>query len=854
VEPIMPRVTSCPAPHTLEQFALGKLPDFASATLNDHLAGCTICSDAVEGLKKSSLGGQTGQNGADPTRISTEQFPFLSRAENANELGRLGQYRILKVLGEGGMGIVFQAQDATLERLVALKVMKPQTSTSDVSRKRFNQEARAAASIQHDHIVTIYHVGEDNGIPYLAMPFLQGESLENRLRRSSRLPVAEILRIGREVAEGLAAAHARGMIHRDIKPANIWLEDLGSDIPPRVKILDFGLARVGGDQFQHLTRTGVVMGTPGYMAPEQARGLEGIDHRCDLFSLGCVLYHMATGREPFRGEDVMATLMALALEEPPPIRQFNPEAPQALADLVSKLMAKNPDERPTSIGGVCKALATMEQSLHQPAPIKLPQKTGLSGERKSRLDSSLARPEAPRPSRQSQQPKSSPDAAAQIPTTPLVKPPLSGNGHQSPEAGTTNEGGPADNALSPNLENTGIDSVGTESDPTLGPCPRCGALRNSPAAKGWCLSCGYFPEEEKAPVPVEEKTKGVPKWCWYLLAGAVVVIVVSILGDLMLPKHCYARAWWGTLQLGLGIVIVVIADILAFLFVLPTGSSVSFVDMLLPIQLWISTFEELPKTRRPVCLLGWGLTTMLCAVLLVGGQLYWFKKHPIHNSATASTSKKDEEQEKDELDAEVEPFDSPEGAMEKKEELEGVDTDDETDTDKDSSRPLRSRYVVVGYIPGASSWPPKAKTSFKACNRSSSPPARSPRRKHPGSFPGSRSLPTLRPRPATSKPSGWSPNNPAGLLTTRSTKTARYKIQPSRNGTSRRSRPRPSQTMNDESAALLCTVHRSNHLRHLFHARLLRRRPLVHRTKKCCGPWNANRFITRTKGRSGSTP
>src|SRR5947209_479290 len=280
--------------------------------------------------------------------------------------------------------------------------MKPEASSSAVARKRFNQEARAAASIQHDHIVTIYHVGEDNGIPYLAMPFLAGESLESRLRRSSRLSVPEILRIGREIADGLGAAHARGLIHRDIKPANIWLEDL-PDVPPRVKILDFGLARVASDQFQHLTRTGSVMGTPGYMAPEQARGGERIDHRCDLFSLGCVLYHMATGREPFRRDDVMATLMALALDEPLPIRQFNPEAPQALVDLVNKLMSKAADGRPALMGTVSKTLTEIARSLYgcnatAPTEKDLAQKTRLSGEATPQVgvpQSGLDKPQAP---------------------------------------------------------------------------------------------------------------------------------------------------------------------------------------------------------------------------------------------------------------------------------------------------------------------------------------------------------------------------------------------------------------------------------------------------------------------------
>src|SRR5262249_38120785 len=150
-------------------------------------------------------------------------------------------------------------------------------------------------------------------------------------------------------------------------------------------------------------------------------------------------------------------------------------------------------------------------------------------------------------------------------------------------------------------------------------CPRCGTPYANSANKGWCLSCGYFPEKEEATGPAVEKIPAFGPWCWYLLAGVVGIIVISTLGEVMLPRHCLARAWWGTSQLGLGIVIVIFADILAYLYVLPTGTQVSFVEALFPVQLWVSTFELLPKTRKPVCLLGWGVTTILAAVFLVGG-------------------------------------------------------------------------------------------------------------------------------------------------------------------------------------------------------------------------------------------
>src|SRR5262249_3113943 len=163
---------------------------------------------------------------------------FLAPPEAGDELGRLGKYRILKILGRGGMGVVYQAEDPVLKRAVAIKAMLPNLADSASANQRFLREARALAAVEHDHIVRIYQVDEDRGIPFLAMEFLKGAPLEERLKRGEELPIRETLRVGREVAEALAAAHAAGLIHRDIKPSNIWLGQRKN----RVKILDFGPA------------------------------------------------------------------------------------------------------------------------------------------------------------------------------------------------------------------------------------------------------------------------------------------------------------------------------------------------------------------------------------------------------------------------------------------------------------------------------------------------------------------------------------------------------------------------------------------------------------------------------------
>jgi hypothetical protein len=287
-----------------------------------------------------------------------ELLQFLAPAEGPDELGRLGPYRILAILGHGGMGVVYKAEDVQLERLVALKAMLPGLAASAANRQRFLREARAAAKIEHDHIVSIYQVGEDRGVPFLAMPLLQGESLNERLQREPRLPIAEVLRISRETAAGLAAAHERGLIHRDIKPANLWLEASGG----RVKLLDFGLARAAAES-SHLTATGAILGTPAYMSPEQASG-KVVDGRTDLFSLGCVMYRLTTGKLPFKGNDPISTLMAVAMEQPPAPILLNAEVPPALSGLVMELLAKSPADRPASARDIIRRLQEIELGTH----------------------------------------------------------------------------------------------------------------------------------------------------------------------------------------------------------------------------------------------------------------------------------------------------------------------------------------------------------------------------------------------------------------------------------------------------------------------------------------------------------
>jgi hypothetical protein len=359
----MPELSACPTAQELQQLAAGHLPAPRARELAEHLRQCPRCR-AADATFCETGHTQAPDDHTSPPLPPTVTLPrkaairhdFLAPPQGPGEIGRLGGYRILKVLGGGGMGIVFLAEDLRLKRLVALKTMRPNVAESSAERQRFFREAQAAAAVKHDHVATIYQVGEEKGVPFLAMELLEGESLEERLKRQGRLPVAEVLRIGREIAEGLAAAHARGLIHRDVKPANVWLEGPSG----RVKLLDFGLARPAADDL-HLTQTGMVVGTPAYMAPEQARG-EVVDERCDLFSLGVVLYRLATGALPFKGKDTLSFFAALATQQPPPARRINAAVPPALSALIERLLAKERERRPASAREVAQALHDIAQT------------------------------------------------------------------------------------------------------------------------------------------------------------------------------------------------------------------------------------------------------------------------------------------------------------------------------------------------------------------------------------------------------------------------------------------------------------------------------------------------------------
>ncbi|WP_442511923.1 protein kinase domain-containing protein [Novipirellula sp. SH528] len=392
-------VKDCPNNDTLGRYVLGQLTPENSELVESHLEACEACgaladtlspmdeltqafadsdrgpdehADVVDDLIQriqadhANANSETndGSETTDGTGIGTgigqgdTQFATLLRdAESPAELGRLGGYRVLEVLGTGGMGMVFRAEDIELRRMVALKVIKPSAVHHTDAADRFLREAQAAAAIEHENIVAIYQVGRDRDVPFIAMPLLKGESMEETLVREGAMDELRAVRIGHQIAEGLSAAHRSNLIHRDIKPDNLWLVDGDA----RVKILDFGLAREI-ERDAGFTRTGVVVGTPRYMAPEQALG-EEVDHRSDLFSLGSVLYRMVSGKTPFRGKNVTSVLMAVAKAEPKPIQQRTPGMDSEFADLIMHLLSKDPEARPQSAQDVADRLALIEYRL-----------------------------------------------------------------------------------------------------------------------------------------------------------------------------------------------------------------------------------------------------------------------------------------------------------------------------------------------------------------------------------------------------------------------------------------------------------------------------------------------------------
>lgn len=397
----VPSLSPCLSPTELEQFLLGLTDEGRAEGIEDHLQLCDDCqqrlavaereSGAEDGLiaalRQNPVASAAAAFDEVPSELVNLLIPHFKRIaiafentvqmagdhtaatadfvaqdepnadlavpEDGLQSGRLGRYEVRGLLGRGGMGTVLHGFDPLLNRSIAIKVLQAVWLAQDGMAERLVREAQSAAAVEHDNIVPIYGVELWHGNPCIVMPLLKGETLQQRLQITDEpLPVGELLRIAREAATGLAAAHAAGLIHCDIKPANLWLEAPHG----RVKILDFGLAIEHGDAGG---QSGI-SGTPGYLAPEQARG-EPLDPRTDIFSLGCVFYRIATGLSPFTGERRLKAFWTVLSDAPVPAKEINPDLPDELSDLIQQMLSRDPGDRPESAAAIVNVLDVMER-------------------------------------------------------------------------------------------------------------------------------------------------------------------------------------------------------------------------------------------------------------------------------------------------------------------------------------------------------------------------------------------------------------------------------------------------------------------------------------------------------------
>lgn len=374
----MNKTQSCLSREVLDQIGRDELLPNELQCIEDHVSECERCrdlfaavtvepdwSDAILPILREPRAAMPAIGDTDQSREPDSALSLLGPTDDPHMLGRIGSYEVTGVIGRGGMGIVFKAFDAPLNRFVAIKMMLPHLATSGAARKRFSREGQAAAAVIDDHVLPIYGVNEWQGVPYLVSQYSSGMSLQKRIHDQAPLELKEILRISLQTARGLAAAHAQGLVHRDVKPSNILLDGTVE----RALLTDFGLARAVDDA--SLTRSGTITGTPQYMAPEQARG-EAIDQRSDLFSLGAVIYTMCTGHPPFRAETSYGVLRRITDDEPRSIREINPDIPAWLCGIVARLLAKQPADRFASANEVAGLLEKCLAHVQQPATVPLP--------------------------------------------------------------------------------------------------------------------------------------------------------------------------------------------------------------------------------------------------------------------------------------------------------------------------------------------------------------------------------------------------------------------------------------------------------------------------------------------------
>jgi tRNA A-37 threonylcarbamoyl transferase component Bud32 len=349
-------VSTHPSGEALRAYAAGSLAAPEAAALEAHLGACTECCEFLAALPPDSFQGVLRQ-AYDPAELPTRPDgstprPDWGAAEPAAALPQLPGYEVRRELGRGGMGVVYEAADAVMGRRVAVKVIHPELLRHPVAALRFRREVRAAARLAHPNLVTAFDAGQADSCHFLAMELIEGENLADLLQRAGPLPVAQACDLVRQAALGLQHAHEAGLVHRDVKPHNLMRAADGT-----VKVLDFGLAALAGDRAASgATAAGAVMGTPDYMAPEQAEDARAADARADVYALGCTLFHLLTGRPVFPRATVMQKLLAHQEEAPTSAHGLRPEVPASLDALLLRALAKRPEQRFGSAGELAEAL------------------------------------------------------------------------------------------------------------------------------------------------------------------------------------------------------------------------------------------------------------------------------------------------------------------------------------------------------------------------------------------------------------------------------------------------------------------------------------------------------------------
>ena len=355
--------TTHPSRAELMAFERGQLQDDAWSAVEQHLLQCTACAESLEQCPAVTWAELT-QEWETPEQDATlpgagapgrsEEMRQLEAAEVLAAFQGHPRYDVERRIGAGGMGIVFAARHRRMDRVVALKVLRPALLSKSAAVERFRLEIQAAAKLTHPHIVTAYDADQAGDLHFLAMEYVDGRSLDEVLKQGRPLPVEDVCRWMAQAAAGLQYAAQHGMVHRDLKPSNLMLTADGN-----IKILDFGLARFASEQVQssRITPADAVIGTPDYLAPEQAMSPATADIRADIYSLGCTMYHLLTGRVPFPVEGIVPKIMAHQNETPASAASQRPDLPHALDQVLQRMLAKNPRQRFQTPAAVIEALA-----------------------------------------------------------------------------------------------------------------------------------------------------------------------------------------------------------------------------------------------------------------------------------------------------------------------------------------------------------------------------------------------------------------------------------------------------------------------------------------------------------------